>query len=114
MGIDIEKSSFSQQDYVDFERKLQGNLSCLEALFSQPGFGVKNTESAVLGAELEMYIIDQKGEPVLLNQEILNEADDKQLTLEINRYNLEYNMTPYSLPEEPFKSTEAEICEQSV
>ncbi|KZY36852.1 MULTISPECIES: glutamate--cysteine ligase [unclassified Oleiphilus] len=112
MGIDIDKSSFAESDYRDFEKKLQTNLSSLSSLLSQTGFGKKKPGSAILGAELEMYIVDSKGEPLLLNQEILDAADDKQLTLEINRYNLEYNLTPYSLSDAPFKSTENEICRQ--
>lgn len=112
MGIDIEKSSFCKQDYEEFERKLRGNIQCLASLLKKEGFGLKKAGSKVLGAELEMYIIDERGEPLLLNQEILNEADDEQLTLEINRYNLEYNLTPYSLEQSPFISTENEIGKQ--
>ncbi len=112
MGKDIERSSFSECDYLEFGRKLQSNLSCLGSLLLKPGFGKKTLHSAILGAELEMYIIDSQDVPLLLNQEILEAAEDEQLSLEINRYNLEYNLTPYSLPESPFQTTEAEICQQ--
>lgn len=112
MGIDIEQCRFEPQDCADFEAKLQSNLLCLSSLLRKDGFGIKKPDSALLGAELEMYIINDLGEPVSLNHEILAEADDEQLTLEINRYNLEYNLRPYSLPEKPFQATERDICQQ--
>ena len=42
-------------------------------------------------------------------REILERSGDPQLTLELNRYNLEYNLSPYAINETPFKRTEQEI-----
>lgn len=112
MGIEINKSKFISSDYERFEVKLKQNIEVLEALMARAEFGQLSPDCAILGAELEMYIIDAQGKPLLLNQELLDLADDEQLTLEINRYNLEYNLTPYGCNDLPFRSTEKEICLQ--
>ena len=106
MGIDIEQIDFAEADYQGFRERLEDNLSALSAVLAQPNFGVSRGS---LGAELEMYIVDHEGRPLHRNQEILAAADDPQLTLELNRYNLEYNLSPYDLEDRPFQRTEEEI-----
>ncbi|MEH6635182.1 MAG: glutamate--cysteine ligase [Halioglobus sp.] len=106
MGIEINQTSFSDQDYLDFQDALQDNLSALQQLLDDPGFACGPHS---LGAELEMYIVDANGSPLYVNQEVLAAADDKQLTLELNRYNLEYNLSPYDMADTPFVATEREI-----
>lgn len=106
MGIEINKTSFVEQDYKRFEGALEKNLAALGDLLAAPGFG---SGPRSLGAELEVYIVDGEGKPLHLNQEILAAANDAQLTLELNRYNLEYNLSPHALDDQPFANTEREI-----
>lgn len=109
MGIEIEKTTFDEAEYTDFSVRLADNLAGLKTLLARPGFG----ESAgSVGAELEIYIVDGEGRPLHRNEEILAIANDPQLTLELNRYNLEYNLSPYGLGQRPFESTEREIGEK--
>jgi gamma-glutamyl:cysteine ligase YbdK (ATP-grasp superfamily) len=109
MGVDIEKISFEAEDYHGFRVRLEENLSALKYLLEQPGFG---QGKGSIGAELEIYIVDHDGRPLHVNQQILDDAADEQLTLELNRYNLEYNLSPYGLDEQPFLNTEKEICKK--
>ncbi len=106
MGIEIDRTEFSAADFTRFRSALQENLTTLGQLLASPGFGVG---AGSLGAELEMYIVDEQGLPLHANQEIEQAAADPQLTLELNRYNLEYNLSPYALSEQPFLATEQEI-----
>ena len=106
MGIDIDKVSFTEAEYAAFSDRLTDNLAGLQSLLSRPGFG---ESSGSLGAELEIYIVDDAGRPLHRNEEILAMANDPQLTLELNRYNLEYNLSPYGFPQQPFERTEREI-----
>jgi gamma-glutamyl:cysteine ligase YbdK (ATP-grasp superfamily) len=109
MGTDIDKEDFASDDYVAFSCALERNLVDLGKALATPGFGVG---APSLGAELEMYIVDAAGNPLYVNQDILSDAGDPQLTLELNRYNLEYNLSPYSMHSSPFVSTEREILEK--
>ena len=106
MGIEIDRIRFAPEDYRAFEQRLEENLAALYQLADDPGFA---RGPGSLGAELEMYIVDADGKPLYANQEILADAQDDQLTLELNRYNLEYNLSPYRLDASPFYSTEQEI-----
>jgi len=106
MGIEINQTSFADQDYLDFSGRLEENLTALQQLLADPGFGCGPRS---LGAELEMYIVDEGGNPLYANREIQAAADDAQLTLELNRYNLEYNLSPRAITATPFAATEQEI-----
>ena len=99
MGQSIEKIEFQDKDYEVFDRRLRDNLSALKTLLERPGFGVG---SASFGAELEMYIIDQEGFAFSGNQEIKQLLNNPQLTLELNRFNLEYNLSPFAIDNLPF------------
>ncbi|WP_372598631.1 glutamate--cysteine ligase [Amphritea sp.] len=106
MGLEIKKSEFARQDYERFTRKLFSNLDELAQLLQQPGFGLG---AATLGAELELYIVDKLGRPLQVNNKIQAQLGDPQLTLELNRYNLEYNLTPVAMEGRPFSAIETEI-----
>jgi gamma-glutamyl:cysteine ligase YbdK (ATP-grasp superfamily) len=109
MGIEIDRTRFEAEDYLAFQQRLEENLAALFGLGNDPAFG---RGPGSLGAELEMYIVDKDGHPLHVNQEILDRAQDPQLTLELNRYNLEFNLSPYRVDAGPFSSTEREVLEK--
>lgn len=106
MGLEVNKTEFSSQEFERFRAKLFNNLDALQALLQQPGFG---QGKPTLGAELELYIVDRQGRPLSVNSEIQQRLGDPQLTLELNRYNLEYNLTPVNVAGQPFSQIETEI-----
>jgi gamma-glutamyl:cysteine ligase YbdK (ATP-grasp superfamily) len=106
MGIDIDRTEFTAEDYLLFEAALEENLKALGNLLGDPEFG---DGPASMGAELEMYIVDHRGRPLSVNDELLAEADDPQLTPELNRYNLEFNVPPFALGDAAFRQTEDAI-----
>jgi gamma-glutamyl:cysteine ligase YbdK (ATP-grasp superfamily) len=108
MGIEIDQIEFCDQDFQAFSARLEDNLEALGRLLADPGFGVGEGS---LGAELEMYIVDEQGYPLHANQEILADANDASLTLELNRYNLEFNLPPFALSRQPFAATEQAIVD---
>lgn len=109
MGSDIDRTAFEDGDFAAFRHRLDHNLRQLERCLARSGFG---HGPASLGSELEMYLVDTGGRPLYANQELMADADDPQLTLELNRYNLEYNLSPYRLDQRPFECTEAEILDK--
>ncbi|MFU8764570.1 MAG: glutamate--cysteine ligase [Haliea sp.] len=109
MGIDIQHTQFSADDYRRFGERLESNLEQLRQTLAVPGFG---EGPGSLGAELELYIVDRHGCPALLNEELQAAARDPQLTLELNRYNLEYNLTPVAIADNPLRALEQEILDK--
>ncbi len=105
MGQEISDTHFTDADSVKFNEKLHGNLAALKKLLARPGFGEGDLS---FGAELELYIVDAKGAPLHKNLEIIEQMKDPLLTLELNRYNLEYNFSPVLLKDGCFAATQKE------
>ena len=108
MGQLIDKTEFSVEEHEQFRSRLATNLLCLQQLLERPGFG---EGPRTLGAELELYMIDDAGRPLPKNLEIIEQAADERLTSELNRYNLEANLTPRTFDDSPFSGLEAEMHE---
>ncbi|MEH6549743.1 MAG: glutamate-cysteine ligase family protein [Pseudomonadales bacterium] len=106
MGLDIDKIDFTDADHTAFRIRLTENLQALKLVLGRPGFG---EGAASLGAELEIYIVDEHGDTLSINTQLLDLAQDPQLTVELNRYNLEYNLSPALISDNAFFATEQEI-----
>src|SRR5215216_4179333 len=64
-----------------------------------------------IGAEQEMFLIDRYLRPAPVSLEVLSQANDKRLTTEIARFNLEANLTPLKLENDCFTRMEQELDE---
>ena len=71
MGIEIDRDRFSDEEYQRFSRRLEQSLEALGRILERPGFGVGER---TIGAELELFLIDQAGDPLPRNADILEEA----------------------------------------
>jgi len=99
MGTPIERERFDEEEFKRFGERLSVCLATLRELLKRPGFG-KGPPS--LGAELEFFLIDEAGRPLSVNAAVLAEITDPRFTTELNRYNLECNLTPSPLAGRPF------------
>jgi hypothetical protein len=94
MGSAIDQEIFDEADYVGFQRRLTQCLATLGRLLERPGFGVG---PASLGAELELFLVDDDARPLLRNQAVRAATADPRVSLELDRFNLELNATPTPL-----------------
>jgi hypothetical protein len=101
MGIEIDRERFDKADYTRFTERLDHCLEALGQLLERPGFG---EGPRTIGAELELFLIDDQGHPLSKNQAILQDAGDPRLTLELDRFNLEVNPSPSPLAGQPLTS----------
>lgn len=106
MGLLIDRISFSEEDYQRAGIRLRENLSALKILLERPGFGQGDYS---LGAELEMSIVDAEAQALPLNREVLAETVDPNLQLELDRFNLEYNLSPVAAAGKPFAAMRSEL-----
>ena len=106
MGIEIDRERFDEADYPRFTERLERCLEALRRLLERPGFGVG---PRTIGAELELFLVDEDGRPLARNQAILEDADDPRLTLELDRFNLEVNPSPLSLAGRPLTGLGGEL-----
>jgi gamma-glutamyl:cysteine ligase YbdK (ATP-grasp superfamily) len=105
MSLSIGKDHFDDIEYARFSEQLEHSLFALRQLLEQPGFGVG---PATVGAELELFLIDQQGRPLPLNDKVRGTAADPRVTIELGRFNLELNLTPRLLAGRPLSAMGAE------
>lgn len=99
MGRDLPQRDYTDEDRARFAGRLRDSLGLLDEILTSPRFG---TLEPMLGAEMEMFLVTPDGVPVSRNEEIREAAADPRLVLEVNRYNLEANLTPVPLRPRPF------------
>ena len=106
MGAGIVKEHFTADDYLEFSGRLEVQLAQLREQLQKQAFHRKVFS---LGAELEVYLMDDDYLPAPINQTLLDLSNNPQFTQELNRYNLEMNMTPVRLPGAAFTSLGTEM-----
>ncbi len=106
MGQNIDQEEFSAEDYERYAQRLEDGLAALQSVLSRATFG--HGEPSI-GAELELNLVDAKGDPLGENQAVLAAADDPRLTVELNRFNLECNASPQPLAGRPFQAMREEF-----
>ena len=106
MGQALEKDSFTDEEHKVFRSRLHEQLDALKGILKTPGF---SDGPYSIGAELEMYLVDEQGLPAPKNQLLLNQLNHPQLTEELNRFNLEFNLSPVAAKGNPFLAMEDEL-----
>ncbi|WNC69835.1 hypothetical protein RI845_06760 [Thalassotalea nanhaiensis] len=106
MGRDIENIEYCQTDYDDFQQCLYHQLEQLKDVLAKPSFG---QEPLKLGAELELYLVDEHAQVSLSNQLLLDQLQDEQFQHELNQYNLELNLSPVQQSGKPFSALQKEM-----
>ncbi|GAB2932064.1 glutamate--cysteine ligase [Nonomuraea fastidiosa] len=108
MGKDLEKERFTEAEFARFGERIQQQLSVLRELLTTPGFG---EGPVTIGAELELFLIDDEGMPLQRNDQVRDALGDPRVVLELGRYNIEVNLTPIPLAGRPFETLGAEVQE---
>lgn len=106
MARAIDRTHFTSADYAAFSARLELNLQALQRLLNRPGFG---TGARTLGAELEMSIVGADARALGVNREVLAHCGAPRLALELDQFNLEYNLAPVPATGRPFEALEREI-----
>lgn len=106
VGLTITKSEFTDEEFEHFAAKVRTDLTAFARLLDRPGFG--EGESSI-GAEVEFYIVNPDLRVQSINTDIAASVQDPQLTVELNRFNLEYNLSPQVFKGSPFARTEQEL-----
>lgn len=106
MGKNITQLDYQQTDYDQFQRCLFDQLEQLKDILQQPSFG---KQQLMFGAELEMYLVDEQSQVSLSNQLLLEQVNDPQFQPELNKYNLELNLSAIAQKGRPFSQLRKEI-----
>ncbi|MCV6604213.1 MAG: glutamate--cysteine ligase [Porticoccaceae bacterium] len=110
MGTGVADWSFTEQDFLAFQTRLDEQLEQLKQVIASPGFG---SDPLQIGAELEMYLTDKNGDISLSNQNLLSSLDDPQFQPELNQYNLELNLSPFAIDKDPLGNLHREMQQKT-
>lgn len=108
MASGVQRERFTEADVADFRRRLQENLVALEEVLRRPGFGVGEM---TMGAELEVSVVDHEGRALGCNDEVISTMGDPRVTVELERFNLEWNLPWWPLAGRPFGRLQGELEE---
>jgi hypothetical protein len=78
----------------------------LADVLAMPGFGAG---PPLIGAELELSLIDAALRPLPVNRAVLAKTVDGRVKLELVRFNLEFNAQPVPLAGQPFTALGAQL-----
>ncbi|MEW6128976.1 MAG: CBS domain-containing protein [Acidobacteriota bacterium] len=76
---------------LGFMQSLLADIAALEQMLES---GLIESGARRIGAEQEMFLVDDSMRPAPVSMEILAEGKDPRLTTEIGRFNLEANLSP--------------------
>jgi CBS domain-containing protein/gamma-glutamyl:cysteine ligase YbdK (ATP-grasp superfamily) len=106
-----EKTVSTQTDEAHLRQFTKAVLNDLQALEKMLDGGKLENEALRIGAEQELFLVDSSMHPAPLAMEIMKEANDKRLTTEIGRFNLEANLTPLDFMGNCLEKLENELAE---
>jgi gamma-glutamyl:cysteine ligase YbdK (ATP-grasp superfamily) len=91
MGEEIKKSSFTDEDFEEFDERLNTETNMLQNWFSNNKFSDKDK---VGGLEIEACLIDENCTPQPRNIEYLENLNDPMVVHELSAFNIEINCEP--------------------
>ena len=94
MGDEIQKYTFTAEEYQEYYKHLQQETDELKHWFENGAFA---TDSAMCGIEQEAWIVNHSFYPAPENQFLLDQEQSELLSPELAKFNIELNVTPQKL-----------------
>lgn len=91
MGDHSIKKGEDAEQLRRFTKNLLRDVKALEVMLER---GMVESGVRRIGAEQEVFLVDNSWQPAPLGMEVLEELDDADYTTELARYNLEFNLPP--------------------
>jgi CBS domain-containing protein/gamma-glutamyl:cysteine ligase YbdK (ATP-grasp superfamily) len=106
-----EHNVISEQDELKLQTFMKALLDDLHALDYMLDHDLIESGVRRIGAEQEMFLVDENLRPAPVSMEVLKHASDSRLTTEIAKFNLEANLIPQLLSGDCFSRMESELKE---
>ena len=96
MGEEVEQQEFSRADRTQHREKVRRNLDVFARMLREARF---DTDDPMTGLEVELNLVDEKGDPALKNAEVLEAIASPEFQTELGQFNIEINVAPATLRE---------------
>ena len=94
MGGQVASRTFTREDRQRYRDKVHRCLDVFARMLREERFAF---DTPLTGMEVELNLVDELGQPAMLNAEVLARIDDPAFVEELGRFNLEINVPPQSL-----------------
>jgi gamma-glutamyl:cysteine ligase YbdK (ATP-grasp superfamily) len=94
MGQEVEARSFSRADRTRYREKVRRSLDVFERMLREARF---DTAQQTIGCEIELNLVDERGDPAMRNQEVLAAIAHPDFQTELGQFNVEINIPPRPL-----------------
>ena len=91
MGEEVEHQEFTRADRTRHREKVRRNLDVFARMLRESRFDADDPKT---GLEIELNLIDERGEPAMRNAEVLDAIADPDFQTELGLFNLEINAPP--------------------
>ncbi len=108
MGQEITQSSFTTQDFAEFQRRLVAETKLLQQWMDD---GLLETAEPMAGSEIEAWLVDGQGLPAPVNQAFLEDMNDPMVVPELSKFNVELNTQPRHYGAGMFERMHAELAD---
>jgi len=106
MGQEISVSHFKYLDFHRFDRLIDREMEVLHQWFEEKLF---SSRRAIGGLELEAWIVGEDGNPLPINEELLERVNSPDVVPELSRFNIEFNVEPQPLVGRGLELLESEL-----
>src|SRR5918998_973917 len=106
MGAEVDATQFTREDRKRHREKVRRCLDVLARMLTESRF---DFEGPMTGMEIELYLVDEHGDPAMRNAEVLAAIADPSFQTELGRFNIEINVAPRRLAEAGFTSFEQSV-----
>ncbi len=96
MGEEVEAQEFSRADRTRYREKVRRCLDVFARMLREARF---DTDDPMTGLEVELNLVDERGDPALKNTEALAAIADPAFQTELGLFNIEINVPPVKLRE---------------
>ncbi len=91
MGAEVERQQFTGADRTRHRQKVRACLDVFARMLREARF---DTDDPMTGMEVELNLVDERGDPALRNAEVLAEIADPDFQTELGQFNIEINVAP--------------------
>jgi gamma-glutamyl:cysteine ligase YbdK (ATP-grasp superfamily) len=106
VGRDIDDVRFTREDRQRYREKVKRDLDVLRRMLEGGAF---ETERKLVGVEVEFYVVDTDGTPMMINAELLDRLESEDFQTELAQFNIEFNLAPHKLVGTVFREIEEEL-----
>ncbi len=106
MGADIETTAYTREQRQRYREKVTACLDVFEQMLHYSHF---DFERPMTGMEIELNLVGTDYRPSMANAEVLEAIADPEYQTELARYNIEFNVTPRTLPGDAVRVLEDDL-----